>query len=144
MEFRLLDQLRQITNEIPWPIKVIVLIFGFIYYPLGILLTILDGIFHLTSSQQRLEDESPDWIVAKYFGLKGLSKKIHEWIGMLLLIGSVIMIWKMYLSKTNDVEFYSVYMNVFYPIILFMITLAIVLKNVFMHDEMKSSNVAFL
>ncbi len=145
MVIGLLSSIRKVTDVIPWGIKVIILVVGLFYYPLGILLTILDGIFHLTSSQKVLEKESPDWIVAKYFELKGLSKRIHEWMGILLLVSSVLMIWKMYITKEKDVEFYTVYMNVFYPMILFMISLAIVLKNIFIEKDKVSDedNIAF-
>ncbi len=46
----------------------------------------------------------------------------------------------MYITKEKDVDFYTVYMNIFYPMMLFMISLAIVLKNIFIQSD---DNVAF-
>ena len=88
----------------------------------------MDARFHALSSAKTLEQQSPDWIIAKNFGKQGLSKPVHEVMGIFLGISTLSFLYFFYyLGSTN--KFTKFYMQILYPTFLFMIITAILLKN---------------
>ena len=129
--------LKSFQESIPWQLKVVVLILGQFWHPLGTFLLLTDGWFHYSSSLSKLKKESPDWIVARQFGKKGLSEFSHKVMGAILLVSSFLFIWFYYLKGGSSYAldtFYFVYTKMFYPAFLIMITAAILLKYTVQND----------
>lgn len=118
-----------LLEYIPWYVKVAILVLGLFYHPLGVLLLLIDGYFHFTSNQTQLEETSPDWIVAKHFGGKGLPENLHKLMGIVLLATSLAFIYYAFIRSENPQPFYDIYTKIMYPLFLIMITMAIVLKH---------------
>ena len=114
--------------EIPWQFKIIILILGLFYYPLGAILLMMDARFHTLSSQKQLENESPDWIIARFFNKKGLPKWMHTIMGLFLGISTIAFVYYVYYLQVSN-RFTGIYMQVLYSAFLFMIITAIFLKN---------------
>ena len=118
--------------SIPWYLKIVTLLLGIKYRWLGLFLILLDSHFHVTSDTQKLDESSPDWIIARHvFDTNGFSERIHKTMGYLLLFGTFIATLYM-LTGSQTLEPFSeqLWFNFIQPITLIIIALAIFLKNV--------------
>ena len=132
-----------------WIIKVMLLVLGQYYFQLGSILLLFDGYFHFTSTQKELEKDSPDWIVARAFGINGLSKTAHEIMGIVLITSSLLYIYfhnSHYLhpfmetpNKTMS-DIANIVTTYLYPAFLIMITMAILLKQFYLSDGSSDSS----
>ena len=128
-----------LTNLIPWPFKIIILLSGIKYVILGGVLVLLDGIFHFTTPLQKLIQQSPDWIIARgLFKTNGLNETIHKIMGITLIISSL---YYLLIGQYDNNKFNKLYISIIQPITLIIITFAILFKNIVLNT---SGNVAIL
>lgn len=125
-----------------------VVLFEHIRAPLlGLPLLFLDGRFHFTTPLERLQVESPDWIIARNgLGLQhAFSEEVHKVLGISLMTSSMYVFYDRYLRKNNHrsiTAFSSWYLKFVLPATLGIIATAITLKQVYGKDTL--SPTAFL
>ena len=127
-------------------LKIIILIVGIIYIPLGVLLILLDARFHFFSNLSTLREQSPDWIIMNYCcSMKGLPEYLHKVMAIFLATMSVIYIILNNTGRLLNNTCIEKY-NIFYRILLY-ITLSIIILGVFIKGIILSktdTRVAFL
>lgn len=116
---------------------------------LGAALMLLDGRFHMLSSQATLERESPDWIILRHFaGRPGFSAAVHRGIAA-LVIGTTLL-WLGLQARRHLLDrewtpwmtrYHHFYRRLFMPVTLGIIALAILLKNIVLRQR---GGVAFI
>lgn len=124
-------------------IKLAALGAGVVFPYLGAALLLLDGRFHLFSSQETLERESPDWILLRYgAGRDGFSPVAHRVIA-LLVIGTTLTYlglaaaqkWGSTPLGVGARAYQKFYRYLFMPVTLAIIFAAILLKNIVLRQE---------
>jgi len=113
--------------------KVLLLLIGILWVPLGSLLMALDAHFHFTSTLNELKQHSPDWIIMRYFfGIDGFGVFIHRLIAVKIFILTVLYIYFILNCEDNFVtKWYPLYSK----IVLSIITIGIIVKEWILGQE---------
>ena len=123
-----------------WPFKVGLLTFGFGYPTLGLILLLFDGRFHLLSSIDELQEQSPDWIIARHlFDRRGFNECNHKIIAILLISLATLSILMKFTNQTDKI-IYPLTVQFIMPITLFIIIMGIITKNLILYKNSKSEN----
>jgi hypothetical protein len=120
-------------------LKLLLLILGMRYIPLGTFLLLLDSRFHFYSNLKTLKKQSPDWIILNYCcNQNGLSETNHKIMAFFLF--STAMAYILFRNNKKYSKFIMLY-KLILRVTLGIIFIGIFLKNIVLYK--KNSSVAF-